>query len=142
MIFVKFNKNGLPEEFSHGLTDAMQTDPAWQSRWNWTSFETVEGIARYLNAMTGKTFLGSDAGEHTFPRFDVIEAPVIGAEVSEAFNGDCSPCGTIVRITKGWRITTSTGKKFNRRKNSASWGGIGGYGSMVGGHITERNPHF
>jgi hypothetical protein len=32
--------------------------------------------------------------------------------------------------------------KFNRRKNSASWKPIGGYGSMVGGRVERLNPEF
>jgi len=113
-----------------------------QSRWDWKSLEEVEGLALRLTAMTGKTYLGTDSGPGVSPRFEVIEAPKVGDPVSQGFNGDYYPCGEITKITKGWRITTSTGKVFNRRKNSGSWKMVNGHSSMVAGHISEQNPHF
>jgi hypothetical protein len=66
----------------------------------------------------------------------------MGDEVSYAFNGDYTPCGVVVKITKGFRITTSTGRVFNRSKKSAGWMMVGGTYRLVGGHISERNPSF
>ena len=78
--------------------------------------------------------------ESTFiPRFDVIAAPKIGDPVSIKFNGDYYPAGVIEKITKGWRITTSTGSRFKRNKLTASWNQIGTCCAMVSGHHNKRN---
>jgi hypothetical protein len=141
MIFLKV-VNGLPTEVAHVLTSEQHQDPTWQSRWDWKDYATVETLAKYVTAMTGKTHLPTDAGGSTSPRYDIIEAPQVGDLVSYGFNGDYYPCGEIEKITKGWRITTSTGKVFNRRKNTAGWRMVGGTWGMCAGHIDECNPHF
>lgn len=137
MLYVKF-KGTLPVEVS----TEHQHGEGWQNRWDWKDFATVEGIARYLTAMTGQTYLPTDSGGGCSPRFDVIKAPAIGDDVSYSFNGDTSPCGMITKITKTWQITTSTGKKFRRRGNAPGFTMEGGTWSMVAGHISERNPSF
>lgn len=106
------------------------------------SFEEAEELAAFATKDTGKLHLGADASASASPRFSIFEPPAIGDEVSYAFNGDYNPCGTIVKITKGFRITTSTGRVFNRVKKSAGWLMVGGTYRLVGGHISERNPSF
>lgn len=113
-----------------------------EDSWDWKSMDYVRGLALKLTAITGKTFLPADAGPGVSPRYTVFEPPAIGDDVSYGFNGDYYPCGQIVKITKGWRITTSTGKVFNRYKESAGWRMVGGTWSMVKGVHDERNPHF
>ena len=134
-------RNGLPLEIATELTPEQHRDPEWQNRWDWKDFATVQSLAKYVTAMTGKTYLPTDAGDSVSPRYDVVEAPCVGDPISYGFNGDYYPCGTIVKITKGWRITSSTGKVFNRRKESAGWRMVGGTWGMCAGHIDERNPH-
>ena len=141
MIYIKV-VNGLPVEWASELSSEQHRDPAWQNRWDWKDFETVERLALYMTAATGKTYLPADRSASVSPRYDVIEAPKVGDPVSYGFNGDYYPCGYITRITKGWRVYTSEGKTFNRRKNSAGWTMVGGTWGMVAGHIDERNPHF
>lgn len=113
-----------------------------KDRWNFNSYEEVEKLAEQVSVLTGKKWLGTDATESTSPRYDVQEAPAIGDLVSRSFNGDSHPEGEIVKISPTWRITTSTGVKFSRRKNTGSWKPIGGYGGMISGHHNDRNPHF
>jgi hypothetical protein len=141
MIFVKV-ENGLPVKVAEKLTSEQHQDPTWQSRWDWKDFETVSRLSKYITAMTGKIYLPTDATESTAPRYDIIEAPAVGDPVSYGFNGDYYPCGYITKITKGWRVTTSEGKVFNRRPNGRSWRMVGGTWGMVAGHISEQNPHF
>lgn len=86
-----------------------------------------------------RTFLACNRNDRDF---DVIEAPKVGDKVSKGFNGDYYPEGEITRITPKWQITTSTGAKFRRVKNTASWRETGRGFSMVGGHIDERNPSY
>ena len=109
--------------------------------WEFESLEEVEALAAKFST-DDKTLLGYDCGEYNSPRFGLIEAPKIGDEVSYAFNGDYTPCGTIVKITKGWRITTSDGKVFNRKKKSPGWMMVGGTWRLVAGHHNERNQEF
>ncbi len=109
---------------------------------DYTSFEEVEELAEKVTALTGELHLPYDIGANCYPRFGIFTPPKVGDKVSYAFNGDYYPCGEITRITKGWRITTSTGKVFNRRKNTAAWVMVGGTWSLVSGHISEQNPSF
>lgn len=113
-----------------------------ESRWDWTSLEQVQGLAMFVTAISGEDHIGTDSGPNVSPRFDIVRAPRVGDDVSYSFNGDTYPCGTIVRITDGGMAITSTGKRFNRYKNSGSWLMVGGTWSMVHGHYTERNESF
>lgn len=141
MIFIKM-QDGNPVEHATKLTNEQHQDPAWQSRWDWKTFETVQELASKLTAMTGTTFLAIDNGDHVSPRYDVLEAPKIGDKVSRGFNGDYYPEGEIVAITKKYKVTTSTGIVFRRRGNTAKFLQAGGTFGMIGGHIDERNPSF
>lgn len=114
----------------------------WVSRWDWNSYEEVEKLAEMVADFTGKKYLPLDFGPNVFPRFDVLEAPAIGDEVSQTFNGDYYPVGTIVKISDSFRvITTSEGKRFYRDKLSGRWLSRGTW-ALVPGHIAELNPHF
>lgn len=140
MIYVRI-VNGKATEVSHKHPED-HANPEWQSRWDWKSYEHVVALAAELTALTGKLHLGTDATESTSPRYDVIEAPAIGDEVSKGFNGDYYPCGKIVNITPTFQITTDTGAKFRRYKNTAGWRQAGRGFWMVGGVHDERNPSF
>lgn len=114
----------------------------WASRNDFDSMMLAQQIADSATRLTGRTYIATDAGEGCYPRYDVIEAPAVGDEVSYAFNGDYYPCGTIVSISKSMKlIVTSTGRKFYRSRQSGSWIN-GGMWSMVAGHIERLNPEF
>lgn len=112
-----------------------------ESRWDWKSLDEVALIAE-LASTDDTLYIGVDKGNSVSPRFDVIQAPKVGDDVSMSFNGDSYPCGKIVSISKSMKlITTSDGKKFYRRKQSGTWLN-GGTFALVQGIIDERNPHF
>ena len=151
MFYVLFNK-GLPvhvtTESPYTGTPKLKEFPGIvydvvKSSSNFKSYEEVDALAKKLTAMTGVVYLGYDNSEYSSPRYGVMEAPKVGDKVSCAFNGDYYPAGEIVKITKGWRVTTSDGTVFNRyKKIRAGWVQVGGTWSMVAGHIDERNPSF
>lgn len=115
----------------------------YYTRHSFAFFSDAIGMAERANELkNGKTYIATDAGKYSSPQFDVIEAPVVGAEVSQSFNGDMYPCGKITAISKSLKkITTDTGKVFWRYKQTGSWL-VNGYASMVAGHHNERNPSF
>ncbi len=136
----------VASEFPKTLTWWRKADgtssEGWANRNDFDSFMLAQAIADSASRLTGRTYIATDSGEGCYPRYDVIEAPAVGEEVSYAFNGDYYPCGTIVSISKSMKlITTSTGRKFYRSRQSGSWLN-GGMWSLVSGHISEKNPSF
>jgi len=116
--------------------------PLWTSRWDFDSLEDAQRIADSATKLTGTLYIATDAGEWVSPRYDVVAAPVVGAEVSYAFNGDYYPCGVITAISKSLKIiTTSTGRKFYRRRESGAWINNRTW-SLVSGHHSRWNPEF
>ena len=98
-------------------------------------------MADAASVFSGEAYVATDAGGQCSPRYDVIRAPAIGDEVSYGFNGDCYPCGTVVKVSKSLkRVETSEGKVFNRSKNTGRWFQHGW--ALVNGHHYEQNPHF
>jgi hypothetical protein len=107
-----------------------------------TNLAHAEEVAQDATALTGRLHIGVDKGDHTWPRYDVIEAPVVGAEVSRAFNGDYYPAGKIVKVSASLRrVQTDQGVVFYRRGQSGQWL-EGGTWTMVAGSIERRNPSF
>jgi hypothetical protein len=125
------------------VTVASERTEGAQSRWDWNSKSQVNDLAARANAAAGKDlYIGIDRGEWTSPRFDIMGRPQIGDDVSYAFNGDSYPCGQIAKISDSLKvITTTTGRRFYRRRETGSWVN-GGTWSLVQGHHNERNPHF
>ncbi len=106
------------------------------------TFERMEQVAAELNEQTDVVYGAIDKGCGVSPRFDVIEMPKVGDEISYGFNGDYYPCGKIATISKsGSVITSDDGKRFYRRKLSGAWKYQQTW-TMVSGHINERNPSF
>jgi hypothetical protein len=123
----------LPEGANH---------KSWTSRWDFNSLDDAQRIADSATKLTGRLYVAADAGEGVSPRYDVVEAPAVGDEVSYAFNGDYYPCGTITAISKSLKlVTTSTGRKFYRRRNSGAWLN-GGMWSLVSGTHSRLNLEF
>lgn len=113
-----------------------------QNRNDWKTLARAEEVAAQLTEATGTLYIATDAGPNVSPRFDVIDAPVVGAKVSKAFNGDYYPEGEIVKVSASLkRVETSTGVVFFRRGKSGAWV-EGGTWSMVQGHIERRNREF
>lgn len=128
------------------LTDIQHRDRRWIARHEIRSFEHAQEIAQQANALEHSEpveFIATDSGEYCWPRYDVVRAPKVGEQVSKALNGDYYPDGEIVRVSgKNHRIvTTSTGRKYYRRRLSGSWV-ANKHWSMVRGHISRLNPEF
>ena len=112
------------------------------NNWNIKSFEHTTELASAQTQVTGKLHIACDRGEYCSPRFHIEAAPVVGEEVSYAFNGDYYPCGTIAAISKSLKlVTTSTGRKFYRRGQSGAWLNNGMW-SLVSGTHSRLNPEF
>ena len=144
MITVKLNTEG--KVLSIATDVEINTPELWQqhlleNRNDWKSFDRAEEVAAQLSKVTGEQHQATDAGSGVYPRYDVQRKPQVGDEVSHAFNGDYTPDGVIVRVSKtGTVITTSNGTKYYRKGQSGSY--KKGCFSLVHGHIEERNPHF
>ena len=143
MLMVR-KENGIAVEVRN-LGEVASADlPKWESRWEWKSWLDAAKVANELNLACGEVgrYVPTDAGPCVSPRYDVIEAPRVGDEISYAYNGDYYPDGEIVKISGSKRIVySSTGNKYWRRKNSGAWL-KGGMWCLVPGHISERNPHL
>lgn len=112
------------------------------SDWDITSFEHATAHANELSEATGKHYIPIDKGPHTAPQYSVATVPQVGDWVSYGFNGDYYPDGTITKVSKTLKvITTSSGKKYYRKKLTASWLHAKTW-SLIEGHHSELNPHF
>lgn len=140
MLYIKFSPSGLPIEIRDEFPEELKAnwDNAWQNRNDWASRAEVDRIARYLTAMTGDLYVGTERDSS----FDIVRAPKVGDEVSYSFNGDTYPDGVVVKVTKGLQVKTSTGRTYRRHRDTGSWVQSGGTWSLVRGHIYEQNPHF
>jgi hypothetical protein len=112
------------------------------SRWDFKEIANARNVAKDATDKTGRLHMATDAGNGCHPRYDVIEAPKVGDQVSYAFNGDAYPDGVITNISKTMKvITTSSGRRFYRRKESGQWKN-GKTWSLIPGHVEKRNPHI
>lgn len=112
------------------------------SRWDFTTFDVAEKLAADATKLTGTLYIAIDNGPNVSPRYDIVRAPKVGDKVSYGFNGDYYPDGEITNISASLRIvTTSTGRKYYRRRLTDLWLERGMW-ALVQGHIDERNPEF
>lgn len=145
MIYVLFSKELFDKDsrvvgYVTSLNEA--GDQPNESRWDWNSKERVDALAAELSAVTGKSFVGTDAGSSVSPRYDIQRVPAVGDEVSSGFNGDYYPEGKIASISKSLKvITLESGKRFYRRRQTGSWVNGGTWSLILGVH-NERNPHI
>ena len=130
-------------ETSEGITVSTTHTKDAQSRWDWTSKSQVNDLAARANAAAGQDlYIGIDRGQYISPRFDVVRCPQVGEDVSYAFNGDSYPCGQVAKISDSLKvITTTTGKRFYRRRETGSWLKDGMWFLVQGHHFTQ-NPEF
>lgn len=102
----------------------------------------AEEIAQHATTLTNRLHIACDRGNSTWPRYDVIEAPTVGSEVSRGFNGDYYPAGKIVKVSPSLkRIQTDNGTVFYRRRQSDVWIAEGTW-CMVNGRHDRLNPSF
>lgn len=116
-----------------------------ETRNDWETYADAERAAEDATAFMGELHIATETPGR-WPRFDVIAAPKVGDLVSEAFNGDSTPVGTIARVSPTLAtIWTEEGDKFTRRGNKRSgvWkrAGQDTY-TMTKGHVHKRNPHI
>ena len=99
----------------------------WLNRTDITSLEQAQALAESASGTLGIPHLAVDRGVGVSPRYDVIEAPMVGDEVSMAFNGDYYPIGKITRIGAGYKqikVVGPDGDKVFRRQggdNGPGW---------------------
>lgn len=137
------DENNLDAGFSYGAGWVNRNDI---SEYPGAPFLYAQQIAESASKLVGRPFLAVDDGECVSPRYDVIEAPQVGDDVSKAFNGDYYPVGKIVAIQKNYRRIVVDGSArgrliFARRKESGSWLNKGMW-SLVSGVINKWNPEF
>lgn len=117
----------------------------WRTTRDTKSYEQAQAWAAAINAKfaaTGDTYIATDAGPNCFPRYDVQRVPAVGDEVSYAFNGDSYPDGTVVRVSKTFKIVvTSTGHYYHRVKLTGGWRRSKTWW-LQQGHHREQNPHL
>lgn len=148
MLFIKFNSRGEPVRAStvRPPEGEYRVKGMWESRWDWKSFERVHYIVEMLNTLGDlRKFLPVDKGPDCSPRYDIIVAPAVGDKISYSFNGDSYPDGEIVKISKDYRVvTSSTGSRYWRSgfDKGAAWVKSGGTWSMIKGHVSEWNREF
>ena len=118
-----------------------QKEGEWINRNDLATLEYAREIAKQASELTGDLHLAIYR-ESVLPHCDIIRSPKVGDPVSYAFNGDSYPDGHIVGVSKSLKVvTTSTGRKFYRRKESGAWVNAGTW-TLVHGHVEKRNPHF
>lgn len=133
-------QEGIPvEPFSYTYEFGVLVNrDGWMNRNDFKSFAHAEMLADDLNALGCVQFMPVSWNEG----WDIIKTPQIGDDVSRGFNGDVYPCGKITKITPSFQITTSTGHKFRRVKDTGKWVEIGGSFYMIPGVVSKLNPHF
>lgn len=142
------NQNVIGIATDHEVAEEMRAEGRTViSRHDITSMAQAEELAEDAGMFADQLgqdtrYIATDGGAHRWPRYDVIPAPAIGAEVSRAFNGDSYPAGEIVKISASLRrVETSDGTVFWRKRQSGAWVADGTWG-MVPGHVERRNPSF
>lgn len=108
---------------------------------NEKTFEQVQVLADEASAFFGTTYIAAE-NRNCSPKYRIIAPPKVGDPVSYTFNGDYTPCGHVVKVTKTLMVRTSTGKCFRRKGRTAAWVLPGGTFSLVHGHVDRRNPEF
>lgn len=128
-------------EIASYVTPERRSNVNWLGRNDFNTLERAEAVAESATKFSGKLHIATET-PNCWPRFDVIEAPAVGTEVSYTFNGDYYPCGKIVKVSKSLqRVTTDTGRVFNRVKSTGCWLSDGMW-SMISGHVDRRNMEF
>lgn len=121
--------------------------PAFLNRNDLRSLDDAMVVAKGLTAnIAGRTFLHTDAGPNWSPRFDVVEPPKVGDQVSQESNGDAYYVGVVEKVSKTYRIVTvrcpdGSTVQARRRLITGTWR-VGGGWALVKGVVEKRNPSF
>jgi len=125
MLHFKVNANKeiieVTSEFPQGhkqWASSSDDGSGWMTRHDFKSMEDADKIAKSATEATGKVYLPVDSGYGVSPRFDVIEAPTVGDDVSYAFNGDYYPCGQIKSISDSYRVIVAIRAFLTRIANN------------------------
>lgn len=121
----------------------------WLERWDISRNPAprmfAQVIAEAASKFSGKQYLMSDRGDSVSPRYDVVEAPALGDEVSMAFNGDYYPVGKVIKIGKDYKQIKVEGERgpmvFYRKGERGAWL-YKQMWSLVPGVIDRLNPEF
>lgn len=143
MLYFMYKNDALVEiTNNHDRAHYCEDNRLVVNRNDFGSIQVAEKVAAEATEMTGNRYIAIDAGSNVSPRYDVIEAPKVGDEVSYAFNGDYYPDGEIVQVSDSLRrVVTSTGGVYWRKRQTGAWKKDKTW-TMVRGHIDRRNPHF
>jgi hypothetical protein len=160
MLYFKLNEKLEVVEISSKFPDELQPPASapwyrradgsygpggWLNRNDIDSFMFAGAIADAASKFSDKVFLAEDSGPNVSPRYDVIEAPKVGDDVSKGFNGDFYPVGKIIKIGKDYKRIYVEGERgpmvFYRKKLSGAWL-YRGMWSLVPGVRNEWNPEF
>lgn len=149
MLYVEVTREG-GKLVSAKVVPNSATDDRVESRWDWKTYKAAAEVAAAL----GEKYQATDSGKWCSPRYDVIDLPQVGDEVSYAFNGDYYPCGKIKSISPGpafWKIVagpdfSGRDRVFWRRcRDGKPTGGAwvcDKTWSMIQGHVSKRNEEF
>mgnify|MGYP001598572728 FL=1 len=93
---------------------------------DWRTLADAQLVAAKASTATGRPWLGVDQGTRAEHRYDVIPQPrvgdAVGRRIDAAGRGVTVDEGTITSVNGTLRvITTSTGKKFYRLRESGFW---------------------
>lgn len=110
-------------------------------RFDLKSMAAAEDLAAQATKdLAPRVFVAVDWTSSVSPRYDVIEAYKVGDEVGYGFNGDRYPDGTITSISESGKvITTSSGNRYYRRKQTGTWLRTGGTWMLSRGHHSKYN---
>lgn len=133
---------GLGHILKAEVLEGFQHGPSIENRNDWKTFEAAKLVAAAL----GAGYLATDAGPHVSPRYDVIEVPQVGDDVSYAFNGDYYPCGKVVQIYRNLScIVTKQADgrtcRFYKQGDRGTWK-MDGTWTLVKGTHSRLNPEF
>lgn len=110
-----------------------------------TRFETEAEANEYAEKTTketGELYIMTHVPSYVCKKWQVTRAPHVGDFVSYSFNGDSYPDSEIVKVSKSLKVvTTKSGKKYYRFRDSSSWRNNGTWWLVQGFH-EERNPHI
>lgn len=143
MLYFILSDDGEVQGTTTSLTEEQRRNyNKYAYRGDFKSLEDAQKIAESASNVTERLHMAIDNGNYCSPRYDVVEAPLVGDMVSYAFNGDYYPDSEIVKISKSYRrIETASGNVYWRYKETGSWK-LQGTWIMVKGTHDERNPCF
>jgi hypothetical protein len=121
--------------------DTAESAAKYENRCDWKDLAAAEVIAKAATEFHGVPYVATDAGDHCHPRYSVVQVPRVGDEVSYSFNGDTYPDGTVVSVSKTFKVVKTQHNTYYRQGTTGSWKHSGMW-CLLNGHRKERNPHL